>query len=99
MIERAIDRIPCLEQAEINRGWAGLYSVTPDHKPILGKVPWLEGFVSCGGFSGHGIMHAPAAGMLMAEVICDGAATSIDISSLSIERFRGGELTAEVNVI
>lgn len=100
VIERALIRIPCLEQAEINRGWAGLYSITPDHLPILGEIPWLKGFLSCGGFSGHGFMHAPPAGQLMAEIVCDGAATSIDISSLSIERFKDGvPLHAETNVI
>ncbi len=99
VIERAIKRIPCLEQAEINRGWAGHYSVTPDHLPILGEVPWLRGFVSAGGFSGHGFMHAPPTGLVVSEIICDGGAKTIDISSLSIERFRSGELTAEVNVI
>ncbi len=99
VIERAIQRVPCLERAEINRGWAGHYSVTPDHLPILGEVPWLRGFVSAGGFSGHGFMHAPATGVVVSEVICEGAARSVDIASLSIERFRGGALTHEVNVI
>lgn len=98
VIERALLRIPCLEHAEVNRGWAGHYSITPDHLPILGEVPWLKGFISCGGFSGHGFMHAPPAGLLMAEIVCDGAPSTIDISSLSIERFKG-ELTPEANVI
>lgn len=98
VIERALGRIPCLEHAEVNRGWAGHYSITPDHLPILGEVPWLKGFVSCGGFSGHGFMHAPPAGLLMAEIVCDGAPSTIDISALSIERFKG-ELTPEANVI
>lgn len=99
VIERGIARIPCLEDAEIGRGWAGHYSTTPDHLPVLGEVPWLKGFVSAGGFSGHGFMHAPAAGLLVSEIILDGGAQTLDISSLSIERFRSGELTAEVNVI
>ena len=99
VIERALLRIPCLEHAEVNRGWAGHYSITPDHLPILGEVPWLKGFVSCGGFSGHGFMHAPPAGLLMAEIVCEGEAKTIDISALGIERFRGGALTPEANVI
>jgi sarcosine oxidase subunit beta len=100
VIERAIARLPILEQAEINRGWAGHYSTTPDHLPILGEVPWLKGFVVAGGFSGHGFMHAPACGLLMSEVVLDGGAKTIDIAPLSIERFKdGAELTAEKNVI
>jgi sarcosine oxidase subunit beta len=101
VIERALHRIPALEHAEINRGWAGHYSTTPDHLPILGEVPWLKGFVSAGGFSGHGFMHAPTTGLLVSEIVLDGGAHSIDISSLSIERFQGGAqgLEREVNVI
>jgi len=100
LIEKAMHRVPCLEHAEVARGWGGLYSVTPDHLPILGRVPGLAGFLSAGGFSGHGFMHAPSTGLLMAEIVLDGEATTIDISSLSIERFQGaGDLTAEVNVI
>ncbi|MEZ6185211.1 MAG: FAD-binding oxidoreductase [Planctomycetota bacterium] len=100
VIEAAVKRIPCLEQAEINRGWAGHYSVTPDHLPVLGPVPGVEGFLSAGGFSGHGFMHAPSTGLLMAEWVVDGKAHTIDVSSLSIERFKDGtELVHEGNVI
>lgn len=99
LIERAISRIPCLESAEINRGWAGHYSTTPDHLPILGEVPWLRGFVTAGGFSGHGFMHAPAAGLVVSEILLDGGSQTIDVSSLSIERFASGDLMPEHNVI
>jgi len=100
VIERGIMRIPILEEAEINRGWAGHYSITPDHLPVLGPVPGVEGFLSAGGFSGHGFMHAPATGLLMSEWVLDGEPQTIDVSSLSIERFTSGEdLVHEVNVI
>lgn len=100
VIEAAMARIPCLEQAEISRGWAGHYSTTPDHLPVLGPVPGVAGFLSAGGFSGHGFMHAPATGLLMAEWVLDGGPQTIDVSSLSIERFASGaELVAEHNVI
>jgi sarcosine oxidase subunit beta len=99
VIEAAIRRVPCLESAEINRGWAGHYSTTPDHLPILGEVPWLKGFVTAGGFSGHGFMHAPAVGLVVAELLLDGGSKTIDISPLSIERFATGDLTREHNVI
>lgn len=100
VIERGIMRIPILEEAEINRGWAGHYCTTPDHLPVLGPVPGVEGFLSAGGFSGHGFMHAPATGLLMSEWVLDGAPQTIDVSSLSIERFTSGEaLVHEANVI
>ncbi|RMG09434.1 MAG: FAD-binding oxidoreductase [Planctomycetota bacterium] len=100
VVEKGIDRIPCLAEAEVNRGWAGHYSTTPDHLPILCEVPWLRGFVSAGGFSGHGFMHAPATGLLVSEIILDGGARSVDIGALSIERFRGdAKLVPEATVI
>ena len=99
VIEAAMKRIPIIEEAEIGRGWAGHYSVTPDHLPILGPVPDVEGFLITGGFSGHGFMHAPPAGLLMSEIVLDGAPQTVDISSLSITRFAEGNLTPEANVI
>ena len=73
--------------------------MTPDHLPILGPVPDVEGFLITGGFSGHGFMHAPPAGLLMSEIVLDGAPQTVDISSLSITRFAEGNLTPEANVI
>ncbi len=93
--ENAIDRVPILEKARIARGWAGLYEISPDHHAILGRVPGAEGFILANGFSGHGFQHSPAAGKVIAELIVDGAATTIDISPLSIERFEKGELILE----
>jgi sarcosine oxidase subunit beta len=86
ILMRALDRIPILEEAGIATSWAGLYETTPDHHAILGKVPDVEGFICANGFSGHGFMHAPGAGLLIAELIVKGE-PSIDISPLSIERF------------
>ena len=98
VVERALARFPVLERTSIKTGWAGLYEDTPDKHPILGKVDGIEGFVSAAGFSGHGIMHAPATGELIAELIVDGR-TSLDISPLSASRFRTGRLVREHNVI
>jgi len=99
LIENAVRRMPAIEAAHLAGGWAGLYEVTPDANPILGPVPQVEGFLMAGGFSGHGFMHSPATGQLLAELIVDGAATTIDISPFSIERFSTGELAVEKNVI
>lgn len=93
--ENAIDRVPVLEKARIARGWAGLYEISPDHHAILGRVPEIEGFILANGFSGHGFQHSPAVGKVIAELIVNGEATTIDISSLSIERFKKGELILE----
>jgi sarcosine oxidase subunit beta len=98
VVERALARFPVLERTSIKTGWAGLYEDTPDKHPILGTVEGIEGFISAAGFSGHGIMHAPATGELIADLIVDGR-TSLDISPLGSSRFRTGQLVREHNVI
>jgi sarcosine oxidase subunit beta len=100
-IERAVERMPLLADAEIAAEWAGLYEVTPDDQPILGAFPDVEGLYACAGFSGHGLMHGPVAGLLMAEEVLDGRATTIDIDPLRIARFSTGGVVGggEYNVV
>lgn len=98
ILEKALHRIPQLETAEIANQWAGLYESTPDHLAIIGWAPEVKGMFHCCGFSGHGVMHAPAAGQITAEML-SGKEPSLDIESLSPERFTKGELVAETNVI
>ena len=59
-LERAIYRLPLLENARIVRQMAGLYEATPDAHPILGQARDVPGFYTCAGFSGHGFQHSPA---------------------------------------
>ena len=98
-LEAAMERLPLLEKAGILSHWAGLYEVSPDAHPILGRVPEVEGFYCINGFSGHGFMHGPIAGLLLAEEILDGAAHTVDITPLRIDRFRRGEKIVEYNVV
>jgi len=98
-LEAAMKRMPILEKAGLASHWAGLYEVSPDAHPILGRVPQVEGFYCIGGFSGHGFMHGPACGLLLAEEILEGRAHTMDITSLSIERFQKGEEIREYNVV
>ena len=98
ILMRALDRIPILEEAGIASSWAGLYETTPDHHAIMGKVPDIEGFICANGFSGHGFMHAPGVGQLIAELIVK-QETSIDLSPLSIERFSKDVIKEEHTVI
>jgi sarcosine oxidase subunit beta len=93
--ENAMYRVPALEKARIANGWAGLYEISPDHHAILGKVPEIEGFILANGFSGHGFQHSPAVGKVIAELVTEGKAKTIDIAPLSIERFEKGELIME----
>ncbi|MFW5942651.1 MAG: NAD(P)/FAD-dependent oxidoreductase [Chloroflexota bacterium] len=98
-MENAIERLPLLQKAGLMSHWAGLYEVTPDAHPIIGPVPALDGYYVVTGFSGHGFMHGPVAGLLMAEFILDGEATTLDVSMLDYERFEEGRLVEEYNVI
>jgi sarcosine oxidase subunit beta len=93
----AMERLPRLEDASYRAGWGGLYEDTPDHNAILGPSG-VEGFLLANGFSGHGFMHAPAVGMVLADWIA-GDVPRVDVSELSLERFSGRPLLAEANVI
>lgn len=97
-MEAAIERLPLLEQAGMTSRLAGLYENTPDAHPIYGKTP-VEGFCVITGFSGHGFMHGPISGKLMAEIILDGQASTVDVSMLDLARFEEGRLIHEYNVI
>ncbi len=97
-MEAAISRLPMLEKAGLLSHWAGLYEVTPDAHPFFGKTQ-LEGFYIVGGFSGHGFMHGPVSGKIMAEIILDGKSATVDVSGLDLARFVEGRLIREYNVV
>jgi sarcosine oxidase subunit beta len=101
VLDVGLRRFPILEQAALaeSQCWAGLYEITPDHNPILGAHPALRGYYDASGFSGHGIMHAPATGLLLAQEILDGRAHTIDIDALRITRFQAGQPHFEQNIV
>ena len=98
-MEAAIRRLPLLERADRAAHWAGLYEVTPDAHPVIGPAPQVAGYYVVAGFSGHGFMHGPGAGLLMSELLLDGRATTLDIASLDYSRFAEGRLIREYNVV
>ena len=91
---KAHERVPVLRQATIDRAgaWAGLYEMSPDKHAILGATPACPNLYLINGSSGHGVMHAPALGQLLAELICDGRPSTLDVSCLSPSRFDEGRL-------
>ncbi len=97
-MEAAMERLPMLERAGVMSRVAGLYENTPDAHPIFGPTE-VEGFHVVAGFSGHGFMHGPVAGLLMAEILLDGRAHTVDVSMLDAARFREGRLIREYNVV
>ncbi len=95
VIGRAVHRAPALADARLMRGWAGLYEMTPDQTGIVSAMPGVAGLYVIAGFSGHGFMHGPIAGQLMAETIVHGRAVTMDASPLDIARFARGQAHVE----
>jgi glycine/D-amino acid oxidase-like deaminating enzyme len=93
VFEKARSRAPCLARASIDREecWAGLYEMSPDEHALLGRAPEIENLYLINGSSGHGVMHAPALGHLLAEIIVDGAARTLDAHALRPSRFAESE--------
>jgi sarcosine oxidase subunit beta len=101
VLTRAADRVPCFENLAVNpkRAWAGLYEMTPDHHPILGPVAEVPGFFLANGFSGHGVMHAPATGKILSDLILHQKCDLVDASLLALNRYREGRLIEETAVL
>jgi sarcosine oxidase, subunit beta len=102
VLQRARERVPRLvEGATLNasRCRAGLYELTPDHHAIIGEAAGVGGLFLANGFSGHGVMHSPATGRILAELILDGRAELFDVSALGAERFAAGRLIEETSVL
>jgi len=102
ILTRAVDFVPAFEDLQVNphRGWAGLYEVSPDHHAILGPAPGIDGLYFANGFSGHGVMHSPATGCVVAEWIVHGRPRTIDVAAeLAPTRFAEGKAIHETAVL
>ncbi len=88
----ARSRLPVLHDVAIDDGCcrAGLYEMSPDRHALLGPAPGCDNLFLINGSSGHGVMHAPALGQLLAEIMSDGLASSMDVGPLRPSRFREG---------
>ena len=87
------------QKVMLDRDLAGLYEVTPDAHPVIDGLADPAGFYIVAGFSGHGFMHGPVAGLLTAELVLDGRAHTLDIHQLRLSRFEEGDLVREHNVV
>lgn len=85
------ERFPSYETAGIASSWTGVYDVTPDWNPVLGRLSDMPGLVVGYGFSGHGFKLSPAVGLLLAQCAL-GLPTEVDIAPYALERFRTGSL-------
>jgi sarcosine oxidase, subunit beta len=95
-LARLAHRFPATAHASIERAWAGLYDMTPDAHPILGRVG--DGVYTACGFSGHGFMQSPAVGRALAEEVL-GLTPSFDLSPYRLERFEGEAVFPEELVL
>jgi sarcosine oxidase subunit beta len=101
ILTRAVNRVPVFADVEVNprRCWAGMYEMTPDHHAIIGRAPGVNGMFLANGFSGHGVMHSPATGKIVSELIVSGASSFTDATMLRAERFAEGNLLEETAVL
>lgn len=101
ILNHAVARVPVMAEMEVNpsRAWAGLYEMTPDHHPVLGAAPGCPGLYFATGFSGHGVMHSPATGKIVADVIVKGETDLIDWRQLDLARFAEGRQIEETAVL
>ena len=83
-------RFPALAGAEVEHGWAGLYTITPDWNMVLDRSPANDDHYLAVGGSGHSFKIAPAMGLCLAEMIVHGSARTVDISPLRADRFDEG---------
>jgi glycine/D-amino acid oxidase-like deaminating enzyme len=96
-----LKRFPWMAETRLDQQacWWGYYEVTPDHNPILGRMPKVENWINVAGFSGHGVQQAPAIGQLIAEEIVYGQARSINIDPLRIDRFATNQYRHERHIV
>jgi sarcosine oxidase subunit beta len=73
--------------------------MTPDHHAIIGRAPGVEGLYLANGFSGHGVMHSPATGKIISELVLGGQPSIEDASTLRAERFAEGNLLEETALL
>jgi sarcosine oxidase, subunit beta len=101
LAQRVGNRFPLLEDLPLDprQCWAGLYPETPDHHAVIGRAPEVPALLHCAGFGGHGVMHSPAAGRAVAELVTLGACRTFDLHPLRPERFAEGDLVIETAVL
>lgn len=97
----AVKRVPQFADLPVNprQCWAGMYEVSPDHHAIIGPSPAVKGFYFANGFSGHGVMHSPATGRIVADLILHGRCEVLNAAPLRFERFAEGKLLEETAVL
>jgi FAD-dependent oxidoreductase domain-containing protein 1 len=93
-------RFPPFEAAKCHRTWSGLYEQNElDGNPVIGRWSRVPNLYTVAGFSGHGMMHAPAAGRAIAELVVHGRYRSLDLTRLGYERVEANAPYAEEGIL
>ena len=87
MIDAAVHRVPVLAQAELLTAWTGIRPLTADGYPIVGAAPGIDGILLNCGWGGVGIIMAPIAGQLLADLVTSGRSDLVDVGRFSLSRF------------
>jgi sarcosine oxidase subunit beta len=87
IVDYAIHRVPVLEKASLLTCWSGVRPLTADERPIFGRVPGVDGLLLNCGWGGMGIIQAPVAGQLMAELVCNGQTSTFETEDLQLSRY------------
>lgn len=85
-------RYPAMHRGYGRGGFGALYAITPDWHPIIDRLPGTSNCFCAIGFSGHGFKMSPIVGQLISELVSNGKATSLDITSLRFSRFEENDL-------
>lgn len=86
-----VRRVPMLNDLSPGKAWAGHYDYNVfDMNALVGPTSAVENFYFLNGFSGHGVMHAPAAGRAISELIATGAFQTLDLAIFSPDRIARG---------
>jgi len=102
MVERSTRRFPDLNRGKYQSGWAGVYTVTPDWRPLIDKIDQISGLIIGLGFSGSGFKISPVVGEMLADLATGEKTCPIDSSIFSLNRFaddEGIESDYEYNIV
>ncbi|NWZ24140.1 FXRD1 protein, partial [Asarcornis scutulata] len=97
---RLAHRVPPFQTLKVRSSWAGYYDYnTFDQNGVLGRHPQLQNVFVVGGFSGHGLQQAPAAGRAAAELLLHGRCSTMDVGRLAPGRLLHGEPLREAAIV
>ena len=79
--------IPSARDLSIANAWAGLRTLTPDDRFVIGPDPRLAGLAWLVGLGGHGMAGGPAAGQMLAQLLTGASKTVVEPATVGVSRF------------